>query len=550
MVLCFGLLVVRSQIILEGNNESIRELCDHYQVKGGHIYKATLEKMLKVDDSGEGFQRTFILYILCTLFVPHAKQYVSEKYLHTLVDMKIVRKIAWGKFAYSTLVEAICRVKDGKVANVGGFVLFLQIPPCDVSTKLDERGNEDNEQPLLVLSKGLPNLASGVKDEHLHVTLIKALEQISDLQCIVGEHEAWRVEVEKELARRELHDTQMSCVIEDLHQKIATQDTIIETLREQLSKKETSTENEFNKRYVHESIYVSKSPVKQDEAFVHRAAFKTLELGGLLDDMVIDTYMRILDNQQRESGPPHQKRTYYGSSHLHQFMRKCVMEHKFSSGVPIRRNSADFDIKESDRVFIPVNRSGVHWFLVEVDLLCRKVTILDSMIPRRTEQIALEIHTLLAGLEYVFEGKQSEGSPAIGGPLLLVMFFPFIHLTSTSRKKKTRHPGVLVGMGVWEQRCNGGKHRQHGERRGIASNYDSGVVLLAMENRDELLDIFISGIIWKQHLFIIRGMQSTYENSRIHGLTVVASKAVDFIEEMQFMLHEITLGSAARRLMF
>ncbi|KAF8392838.1 hypothetical protein HHK36_021077 [Tetracentron sinense] len=513
MVLCFGLPVVGSQIVLEGNNESIRELCDHYQVKGGHIYKATLEKMLKVDDSGEGFQRTFMLYILCTLFVPHAKQYVSEKYLHTLVDMKIVRKIAWGEFAYSTLVEAICRVKDGKVANVGGFVLFLQ-------------------------------------HNDLTELLSKVLEQISDLQCIVGEHEAWRVEVEKELARRELHNTQMSCVIEDLHQKIATQDTIIETLREQLSKKETSTENEFNKRYVHESIYVSKSPVKRDEAFVHRAAFKTLELGGLLDDMVIDTYMRILDNQQRESGPPHQKRTYYGSSHLHQFMRKCVMEHKFSSGVPVLRNSADFDIKESDRVFIPVNRSGVHWFLVEVDLLCRKVTILDSMIPRRTEQIALEIHTLLAGLEYVFEGKQSEGSPAIGGPLLLVMFFPFIHLTSTSRKKKTRHPGVLLGMGVWEQRCNGGKHRQHGERRGIASNYDSRVVLLAMENRDELLDIFISGIIWKQHLFILRGMQSTYENSRIHGLTVVASKAVDFIEEMQFMLHEITLGSAARRLMF
>ncbi|KAF8400280.1 hypothetical protein HHK36_013577 [Tetracentron sinense] len=201
--------------------------------------------------------------------------------------------------------------------------------------------------------------------------------------------------VEKELARRELHDTQMPCVIEDLRQKIATQDTIIETLREQLSKKETSTENEFNKRSVHELIYVSESLVKQDEAFVYRAAFKTLESGGLLDDMVIDAYMCILDIQQRESGPSHQKRTYYWSSHLHQFMRKCVMERKFSFGVPIRRNSAGFDIYESDRVFIPVNRSGVHWFLVEVDLLCRKVTILDSMMPRRTDQIAPEICTLV-----------------------------------------------------------------------------------------------------------------------------------------------------------
>ncbi|KAF8398203.1 hypothetical protein HHK36_017129 [Tetracentron sinense] len=146
-----------------------------------------------------------------------------------------------------------------------------------------------------------------------------------------------------------------------------------------------------------------------DEAFDYRAAFKTLEPGGLLDDMVIDAYMRILDNQQREWGPPHQKRTYYGSSHLHQFMRKCVMERKFSYGVPVHTNSAGFVIYESDRVFIPVNRSGVHWYLVEVDLLRRKVTILDSMRPRRTEKIALEIRTLLAGLEYVFQGKQLEG---------------------------------------------------------------------------------------------------------------------------------------------
>ncbi|KAF8398635.1 hypothetical protein HHK36_014490 [Tetracentron sinense] len=366
-----------------------------------------------------------------------------------------------------------------------------EILPCDVSTKLDERGNEDNEPPLLVISKGLPNLASRVKAKHLHHNdltelLSKDLEQISDLQRIIGEHEAWRVEVEKELARRELHDTQMSCVIEDLRQKIATQDTIIETLRKQLSKKETSIENEFNKKsemnmlgstvakrvainsrvkrrthkrkcyksYADElpthhriklrkaistlprqptwpSLFLSLTAsqkavvddaqrcdgihsmsdivVRIDEAFVYRYAFKTLEPGGLLDDMVIDAYMRILDIKQHESGPSHQKRTYYGSSHLHQFMRKCIMERKFSSGVPVRRNSTCFDIYESDRVFIPVNRSGVHWFLVEVDLLRRKVTILDSMMPRRTEQIAPEIRTLLAGLEYVFEGKQLEG---------------------------------------------------------------------------------------------------------------------------------------------
>ncbi|KAF8369544.1 hypothetical protein HHK36_032435 [Tetracentron sinense] len=529
MVLCFGLPVVGSRIVLEGNDDSIRELRDLYEVKGGYIYKGTLEKMLKAGDSGETFQRTFILFALCTLFVPHAKQYVSEKYLYGLVEMKTVKKIAWGEFAYSTLVEAICRVKHGKVANVGGFVVFLQywymehvgpiqegekkllrqqiprflswteemfnfrekylmepkelvlylhptvkekqlrevkrllkrlpkdgaensvkeIVPSHVSTNVDEKTLGD-EHPFLVSSEGLPNLASGVRDEHLHHNdmtelLSKALEQISDLQRIVGEQAAWRIEVEKELTRRELHDTQMSFVIEDLRQKIATQDTIIDTLREQLAKKENSTQmsaihplisesKEMNKlgstrmkpqkviytlaRDPHgrPSLFPSLTASQKvtvddaqrcdgirsmsdivvciDEAFVYRAAFKTLEPGGLLDDMVIDAYMRILDNQQREWGPPHQKRTYYGSSHLHQFMRKCVMERKFSYGVPVHTNSTGFDIYESDRVFIPVNRSGVHWYLVEVDLLRRKVTILDSMRPRRTEKIALEIRTL------------------------------------------------------------------------------------------------------------------------------------------------------------
>ncbi|KAF8392779.1 hypothetical protein HHK36_021016 [Tetracentron sinense] len=69
------------------------------------------------------------------------------------------------------------------------------------------------------------------------------------------------------------------------------------------------------------------------------------------------------------------------------------------------------------------------------------------------------------------------------GSIVVGDFFPFIHLTSTSRNKKTRHPSVLLGMVVWEQRCNDGKHRQHGERRGIASSYNSGVVLVKMVDR-------------------------------------------------------------------
>ncbi|KAF8364741.1 hypothetical protein HHK36_033283 [Tetracentron sinense] len=445
MVLCFRLPVVGSRIVLEGNDDSIRELRDLYEVKGGYIYKGTLEKMLNAGD--------------------------SEKQLREV--KRLLKRLP----------------KDVAENSV------KEIVPCHVSTNVDEKTLGD-EHSLLVSSEGLPNLAFGVRDEHLHHNdmtelLSKALEQISDLQRIVGEQAAWRVEVEKELTRRELHDTQMSFVIEDLRQKIATQDTIIETLREQLAKKENSTQNEFNKRSLQDSIYVSESAVHPlisdskemnklgstvakrvainsrvksrphktecyksyaeelpthqrmklrkvistlardptrpslfpsltasqkaavddaqrcdsirsmsdivvciDEAFVYRAAFKTLEPGGLLDDMVIDAYMRILDNQQREWGPPHQKITYYGSSHLHQFMRKCVMERKFSSGVPVHTNSAGFDIYESDRVFIPVYRSGVHWYLVEVDLLRRKVTILDSMRPRRTEKIALEIRTL------------------------------------------------------------------------------------------------------------------------------------------------------------
>ncbi|KAF8401184.1 hypothetical protein HHK36_012115 [Tetracentron sinense] len=79
--------------------------------------------------------------------------------------------------------------------------------------------------------------------------LSKALEQLSDLQRIVGEHSGWRVEVEKDFARRKLHDNQMTYVIEDLSQKIATQDTIIDALQEQLSKKETSTQHDSNKRF-------------------------------------------------------------------------------------------------------------------------------------------------------------------------------------------------------------------------------------------------------------------------------------------------------------
>ncbi|KAF8402110.1 hypothetical protein HHK36_013062 [Tetracentron sinense] len=201
MVLCFGLRVIGSQMVLEGNKESIRELRDHYQVKGGYIYKATLEKMLKVDDNGEGFQRTFILYALCTLFVPHAKQYVSEKYLHTFLDMKNVKKIVLGEFTYTTLVEAICKVKNEKVSNVEGFVVFLQILPRDMATKSDERGNGNGHgHPLLVPSESMP------KYHDLAEILSKSLEKLSELQRIVDEHATWCVEVEKDLSQMKLQD--------------------------------------------------------------------------------------------------------------------------------------------------------------------------------------------------------------------------------------------------------------------------------------------------------------------------------------------------------
>ncbi|KAF8379032.1 hypothetical protein HHK36_028459 [Tetracentron sinense] len=123
--------------------------------------------------------------------------------------------------------------------------------------------------------------------------------------------------------------------------------------------------------------------------------------------MIVDAYLRLLDDQQSKLGPPYCKKTYYGSSHLHQFMQKCVRERKFASGTPVRGNSGGFNIYQSNRVLIPVNRNGNHWFLVEVDLLRRKVIILDSMLPRRII-VGPEMHTLMAGLEYVFEGKQQE----------------------------------------------------------------------------------------------------------------------------------------------
>ncbi|KAF8403652.1 hypothetical protein HHK36_011756 [Tetracentron sinense] len=391
-------------------------------------------------------------------------------YLHPTVKEKQLREV-------KRLLKRL--PKDGAENSV------KEIVPCHVSTNVDEKTLGD-EHPLLVSSEGLPNLASGVRDEHLHHNdmtelLSKALEQISDLQRVVGEQAAWRVE-----------------------------DTIIETLREQLAKKENSTQNEFNKRSLQDSIYVSESPLKRsavhplisdskemnklgstvakrvainnrvksrphktecyksyaeelpthqrmklrkvistlardptrpslflsltasqkaavddaqrcdgirsmsdivvciDEAFVYRAAFKTLEPGGLLDDMVIDAYMRILDNQQREWGPPHQKRTYYGSSHLHQFMRKCVMERKFSSGVPVHTNSAGFDIYESDRVhliFLRMFNKFTTYFTLKMESI---VIFLHSyfigLYTRKSEW-----GPLLAGLEYVFEGKQLEG---------------------------------------------------------------------------------------------------------------------------------------------
>ncbi|KAF8407310.1 hypothetical protein HHK36_006437 [Tetracentron sinense] len=510
MVLCFGLPVVGSRIVLEGNDDSIRELRDLYEVKGGYIYKGTLEKMLKAGDSGETFQRTFILFALCTLFVPHAKQYVSEKYLYGLVEMKTVKKIAWGEFAYSTLVEAICRVKHGKVANVGGFVVFLQywymehvgpiqegekkllrqqiprflswteemfnlrekylmepkelvlylhptvkekqlrevkrllkrlpkdgaensvkeIVPCHVSTNVDKKTLGD-EHPLLVSPEGLPNLASGHND--MTELLSKALEQISDLQRIVGEQAAWRVEVEKELTRRELHDTQMSFVIEDLRQKIATQDTIIDTLREQLAKKENSTQYEFNKRSLQDSKYVSESPVKRSAVHPLISDSKEMnKLGSTVGKRVAinsrvksrphktecyKSYAEDLPTHQRMkprkvistlARDPHVRPSLFPS--LTASQKAAVDDAQRCDGIRSMSDilvcideafvyRAAFKTLEpdgllDDMVFIPVNRSGVHWYLVEVDLLRRKVTILDSMRPRRTEKIALEIRTL------------------------------------------------------------------------------------------------------------------------------------------------------------
>ncbi|KAF8404330.1 hypothetical protein HHK36_009213 [Tetracentron sinense] len=288
-------------------------------VKGGYIYKATLEKMLKVDDNGEGFQRTFILYALCTLFVRHTKQYVSEKYLHTFLDMKSVKKIAWGEFAHTTLVEAICKVKNEKVSNVGGFVVFLQILPHDIATKSDERGNGDGH-PLLVPSKSMPKVDFREKAEHpqhhdLAEILSNSLEKLSELQGIVDEHAAWRFEVEK-----------------DITKEVARYPDGFEIV------------------------------ICIDGAFVDRAAFSTLKPGGLLDDMVVDAYLRLLDDQ---------------------FMQKCVRERKFASGTPVHANSGGFNIYQSNRVLIPVNRNENHWFLVEVDLLRRKVIIHHSMLPRR-----------------------------------------------------------------------------------------------------------------------------------------------------------------------
>ncbi|KAF8369606.1 hypothetical protein HHK36_032372 [Tetracentron sinense] len=326
MVLCFGLPMVGSQIILEGNKELIRELCDHYQIKGSYIYKVTLEKMLKVDDR-----------------------------------------------------EAICRVKNGKVANVGGFVLFLQ-----------------------------------------------------------------HVEVEKELARGELHNTQMSCIIEDLRQKIVTQDTIIETLQEQLSKKETSTENEFNKRSVHESIYVSASLVKR----------------GAVHSMAIGSAQRLLFLRS-------------DSKEMNMLGSTVAIRVVINSWVKRRTHKRKCYKSYADE--LPTHQRIK--LRKAISTLPRQLTR-PSLFPSLTafQKVAVDdaqrcddIHSMRI--------IRDRGSIVVGD------FFPFIHLTSTSRNKKTRHPSVLLGMVVWEQRCNDGKHRQHGERRGIASSYNSGVVLVKMVDR-------------------------------------------------------------------
>ncbi|KAF8404335.1 hypothetical protein HHK36_009218 [Tetracentron sinense] len=369
------------------------------------------------------------------------------------------------------------------------------ILPHDMATKSDERSNGNgNSHPLLVPSKSMPKVDFRQRDEHpqhhdLAEILSKSLEKLSELQGIVDEHATWRVEVEKDISQRKLHDTQMACVVEKLSQKITKQDNIIETLRERLDKKETSTQQiGIHKRSI-ESIYFSESPakpgvvqmnekvsmqmnpdvsVKMNEAIgivrvksrkhqtksyksyanelptyqrimlrksigaitrnLEQAAFSTLKPAGLLDDMVVDAYLRLLDDQQSKLGPPYCKKTYYGSSHLHQFMQKCVRERKFASGTLVRANSGGFNIYQSNRVLIPVNWNGNHWFLVEVDLLRRKVIILDSMLPRRII-VGPEMRTLMAGLEYVFEGQQQEDGFAYNFTewfLLIAGYFGYI----------------------------------------------------------------------------------------------------------------------------
>ncbi|KAF8400135.1 hypothetical protein HHK36_013431 [Tetracentron sinense] len=493
MVLCFGLPVVGSQIVLEGNNESIRELCDHYQVKGGYIYKATLEKMLKVDDS-EAIYRVndrkvvnvggFVL-LLQYWYMEHVGPIQEGE--KRLLRQQIPRFLSWTEEMFNLMEKYLSEpkelvlylhptIKEKQLKEVKRLLKRLpedgvedsvkEILPYDESTKLDERGNEDNEQPLLVISEGLPNLAFGVKDEHLHpwsksqtcsallvsmkLGVLKWRKNLHGGSCTIprcsmllrifvrrllhspvkrgvihsmvissaqrllflrsdskemnmlGSTVAKRVTINSRVKRRTHKRKCYKSYADELptHQRIKLRKAISALPRHPTRPSLFPSLTASQKAAVDDAQRCdgihSKSDimVRIDEVFVYRAAFKTLEPDGLLDDMVIDAYMRILDNQQRESGPPHQKRTYYGSSHLHQFMRKCVMERNFSSGVPVRRNSAGFDIYESDRVFIPINRSGVHWFLVEVDLLRRKVTILDSMIPRRTEQIVPEIRTL------------------------------------------------------------------------------------------------------------------------------------------------------------
>ncbi|KAL6512920.1 hypothetical protein OROHE_019710 [Orobanche hederae] len=125
--LVMGLASSGKDVVNSGPDELIAELRKKYNATNRGISVRLLEERLAVPESGEDFQRSFLLYVLGTLICPTARLDVSPSFLHFLTNMDVVHQYNWGKFLLDRLVREVARYRQGKQRAVGGCLLFLEL---------------------------------------------------------------------------------------------------------------------------------------------------------------------------------------------------------------------------------------------------------------------------------------------------------------------------------------------------------------------------------------------------------------------------------------